>query len=364
VSFTSHLPGLARFALALAVGLAGGVVFHMLGLPLPYMLGAMAACMVAALSGLPVETPKPVRGPMAAVIGAMIGTSFTAGALAGIGTWLATVAALVLFLVVSGLICTILIIRLFGYDLRTAFFSGMPGGLTDMVILGDQYGGDIRRIALIHSTRVFLIVFTLPVVIGLTAGAGESVGAVAGPRLHEVGWSFYFWFTLTVVLGVGLGRLIRLPAPFILGPMMVSAVVHMAGWSDYQLPVELVIVAQVTIGASVGVRFRGAALREILGIAGVGAVSTVVLMLITLMFAWVTGLVTDHDPIAVLLAFSPGGFAEMGLVALSLGIDTAFVAAHHAIRVAMVSFGAATIFRLWKGPPTPAAPTPPPGGTG
>lgn len=353
MTLTAHLPGLGRFALALAIGLVGGVVFDWAGFPLPYMLGSMAFCMIAGLSRLPVETPQPVRGPMAAVIGAMLGTAFTTGSLADMTNWATTIIMLILFLVAAGIICTVMIWRLFGYELRTAYFCGMPGGLTDMVILGDQYGGDIRKIALIHATRIFIIVFSLPLLITFLAGSGDAVGSVSGPRLHEVGPSFYFWFGLTVVVGIGVGKLIRLPAYFILGPMIASAVVHVLGWSDYRLPVELVILAQVTIGASVGVRFRGAALSEIAGIAGVGAGSTLVLIGITLGFSWGTGALTGYDLIAVLLAFSPGGFAEMGLIALSLGLDTAFVAAHHVARVVFVSAGAALLFRLWQGPPQP-----------
>ena len=38
----------------------------------------------------------------------------------------------------------------------------------------------------------------------------------------------------------------------------------------------------------------------------------------------------------VVLAFAPGGLSEMGLVALALGADVAYVTAHHIVRIAVL----------------------------
>ena len=47
----------------------------------------------------------------------------------------------------------------------------------------------------------------------------------------------------------------------------------------------------------------------------------------------------------IVLAFSPGGLAEMSLIALALGIETAFVATHHVARIAMIVIAAPLVFR-------------------
>jgi uncharacterized membrane protein AbrB (regulator of aidB expression) len=48
---------------------------------------------------------------------------------------------------------------------------------------------------------------------------------------------------------------------------------------------------------------------------------------------------------AVILAYAPGGLAEMSLVALALAIDSAFVATHHVLRIMMIVLVAPTVFR-------------------
>jgi uncharacterized membrane protein AbrB (regulator of aidB expression) len=46
----------------------------------------------------------------------------------------------------------------------------------------------------------------------------------------------------------------------------------------------------------------------------------------------------------LILAFSPGGLAEMSLIALFLGADPTFVAAHHLLRVTLIIISAALVF--------------------
>lgn len=52
----------------------------------------------------------------------------------------------------------------------------------------------------------------------------------------------------------------------------------------------------------------------------------------------------------MLLAFAPGGVAEMSLVALALGIDAAYVATHHVVRIFIIVVAAPLLFRLVRRP--------------
>ena len=54
--------------------------------------------------------------------------------------------------------------------------------------------------------------------------------------------------------------------------------------------------------------------------------------------------------VVVLSADLLGGLAEMSLVALSLGVEVAFVAAHHIVRVFIVMLEAAPVFAIEDNP--------------
>ena len=137
-----------------------------------------------------------------------------------------------------------------------------------------------------------------------------------------------------------------MPARLLVGPMLASAAVHVAGLSRFVPPVEVVNIAQLVLGTVIGCRFAGVAPREILRILLLTLGSTTILLAITLGFAVGVSRVSSHGVVPLLLAYSPGGLAEMSLVALALGIEVAFVAAHHVARVVLVMAVAGPVFAL------------------
>nr|PZN42364.1 MAG: hypothetical protein DIU59_07765 [Pseudomonadota bacterium] len=100
------------------------------------------------------------------------------------------------------------------------------------------------------------------------------------------------------------------------------------------------------LGTSIGCRFVGTAPHEVVRILLLSFGSTAILLAVTAAFATGVSRVSSYGEVPLLLAYSPGGLAEMSLVALSLGIEVAFVAAHHIIRVFIVMLGAPVGFAL------------------
>ena len=66
---------------------------------------------------------------------------------------------------------------------------------------------------------------------------------------------------------------------------------------------------------------------------------------LTVVFALILRNAADTSIQAVILAYAPGGLAEMSLVALALAIDSAFVASHHVLRIMMIVIAAPLFFR-------------------
>jgi uncharacterized protein len=328
------------------LGTAGGWTFAQLNLPLPWMLGAVTACTLAALARAPIAAPAVVRPPMTMVIGVLLGAGFSPAILAQLPTWLPTIAGLAGFVAVCAAACVTYFRMVGGFDRTTAFFAGMPGGLVEMTVVGDEKGGDGRTIALVHSARVLLIVFTLPFLVQWLQGAWIGSRSRLGVSVLEAPWTSDLWLVGAGLLGAAMGHYLRFPAKTLLGPMVVSALVHAMGLSDFTPPREIVNAAQVGLGTVIGCRFLGAPPREILRILGLSAGSTVILLAVTLLFALLVSRFSSHGVVPLLLAYSPGGLAEMSLVALALQIEVAFVAAHHIFRILFVMLSAAPVFAL------------------
>lgn len=130
------------------------------------------------------------------------------------------------------------------------------------------------------------------------------------------------------------------------GPMAVSAALHYFGVTDFQLPSVILGAAQVVIGATVGCRFVKTPPNLILRVIGLSVGSTALLLGISLVFAFLISLWTGDRFIGLVLAYSPGGVAEMSLIARSLGIQVPFVVLHHLVRVFLVVAGSAAVFRM------------------
>ena len=67
-------------------------------------------------------------------------------------------------------------------------------------------------------------------------------------------------------------------------------------------------------------------------------------MLLTYIFSDMIGV--RHE--AMILVLSPGGLAEMSLIALSLGIDTAFVSSMHMFRIMIIVVLGPSLFRIGR----------------
>jgi membrane AbrB-like protein len=335
---------LLRFIAALAVGAIGGTLFWSVGAPLPWVLGSMAACAAASIAGLPVEASSATRRPMAAVIGVVLGSSFRPDLFAHAREWIVPLALLPFFLASAALVCVTYFRRIAKFDPATAYFAGMPGGIAEMVVMGSERSADERTIGLIHAARIFLVVFTLPFLIRLVAEPGQvrAATAVSGDMAS---WTLLGWAVGCVVTGLVLGRLLRLPAWHLVGPLAISAIVHVTGIADFRIPGWALAAAQVGLGATIGCRFAGLTLRSLLRTVLLAAGSTILLLMLTFIWAIGIGAATGIDPVLLVLAYSPGGLAEMSMVALSLALEPAFVIVHHLTRVILVLIGAPLAFR-------------------
>lgn len=334
-----------RQGLALAIGAAAGYVAYRSGIPLPWMLGPMIANTVVAVGGGPVLPPMRLRPLVIPVIGVMLGATVTADVLGSLGRWAVSIAFLAPFLAVAALL-SYLIYRRFGrYDRVTAYFAAMPGGLNEMVLAGADLGGQERKIALAHATRVLLVILFVGLFYGLVLGVTSSGNSRAWTGLSSLSALDYAAFLACALAGSWAGQRARLPAGSLLGPMVLSAILHVGHWVEVPPPTLLVIGAQVVLGTVIGCRFLGARLRELAVDLVLGLVSTLSMLAATIGFAALVGWLTGIDIAAAFLAYSPGGLTEMSLLALAMQQDVAYVSVSHIIRILMVIVVAPLMFR-------------------
>lgn len=120
---------------------------------------------------------------MRTVLGVAVGASITAELLARLDTMLLSILLVPPFVIVICLVGYRYFRRICGYDRATAFYSAMPGGLSDMLLFGASAGGNLRSMSLIQVTRVLVVVATLPFILNHSFGMDLSQLSTA---THEI----------------------------------------------------------------------------------------------------------------------------------------------------------------------------------
>lgn len=339
--------GLATALGTLAAGAVGGAAFALAGLPLPWMLGALAATMALAIAGVPLRLPETVRPPVLIVVGVMLGSGFKPELLAQAAQWSWSLALLGLYAAISAAIAVPFYRRIAGFDPVTAYFAGMPGGLVEMMTIGRAMGADDRQVVLAHAARIVVSVVVIAFWFRLVQGYTVS-GNPGGAPLRDMAAVDAALLLACGGLGAWLGHRLRLPAATMLGPMLLSGAVHLAGFTTSAPPGGLVVAAQVVLGTVMGCRFVGISARNVGHALLWSSAVTGLMLALALAFAEalhrVIGLRTDQ----LLLAYAPGGLTEMCLVALATGAEVAFVALHHVVRIVLVIVAAPLAFRLLR----------------
>lgn len=331
---------------AFGVAFVGALAFLAMNMPLPWLLGPICACLVAALAGVPMKGIKPLNEAMRTILGVAVGATFTPVILVSmLGMW-PTLLMIPVFVAVIGLVGVPYFQRLWGYDFPTAYYSTMPGGLQDMLVFGEEAGGNPRSLSLIHATRVLVVVVALPFI--LTAFWGADLTSPPGaPAVSLPIWEMAL-MAFCGLVGWRVAARLGMFGASILGPLLLTAVFALTGLLTHRPPAEAIWAAQFFIGMTVGAKYAGITSQEVRRdlTAGFGFCAVLfVLTLIMVEIVYATGLAPGME---ALLAFAPGGQAELTVMALIVGADAAFVVAHHVLRIFVVILGAPVFMRLFR----------------
>ncbi len=309
----------------------------------------MMGVTVASVAGAPVAGPDRLRPLVIPVIGVMLGSAIRPELFEQISGWVVTLLMLPIYLGIASGISFAVYRKLGRYDPVTAFFSAMPGGLNEMLILGGAAGGDERKIALAHAARVLLVILFVALFFGLFLGIRSGANTANWISLSTPTLTDYALLIAAAVIGLKLGKILRLPAVPVFGPMIVSGVFHLIGWVEIAPPSVFVIIAQVVIGTIIGTRFIGASLGEIRRDLSLATAASCLMLIVAAGFATVIAMAAGVTLSEAFLAFAPGGLTEMSLLTLAMGQDVAYVSAVHIIRITLVIAIAPALFSVVRG---------------
>ena len=280
------------------------------GLPAAHLLVAVLWGLVATSTGLMRRSvPSKVHTAAQAVSGVVVGALLDIQALAAAGPALLPLLGITAVTVVISLGAGWLLARQTGLDLATASLGMVAGGSAAIVGVAEDLDADSRLVAFMQYLRLILIVLTTPVLVSLIFSPGSAQTHTPQPGLGvpfaaaAAGYLFLLW---AAPLGIVLGKVLRLPAPAFIGPVLAAAAATIVG-IGHQPPVSAREMAFTVIGLEVGLRLNLSSLRTmgrmlpavVAYVVGITAACSIMAYLVTI--------VTPITPLNAFLATTPGG---------------------------------------------------------
>ncbi|MGG1401600.1 AbrB family transcriptional regulator [Bacillus salipaludis] len=271
--------------------------------------------------------------------------------------WLAIILMLLLSIILS-LLSGLVLWKYSHTDMMTSFFGTAPGGLSAMPGIAEEAGANTAVVSIIQTMRVFLVILMIPLIASFSAShSGNSANPVPLPvpadpefKIGMLLWTFAF--IAFAYVGYRLIKYLRFPAPWLIGSMVGVAIAQSLG--SFMIggdivswwPHEVIILSQIMIAASIGSRFQKSMFIGLKRTIVVSFLSTIGLIFSMFICAVLVAKITGISLITSILAFAPGGIAEMTTTSVVLHGDSTFVVAVQVLRILIICVILPQFFRL------------------
>ena len=320
----------------LAAAFAGGWACRGLGLPAPWLTGALVASAALSLARVTPPLAPPLRDLAMLLAGLSIGGAVTPETIQAFRAYPVSLLVLVAGVAAIGGASMLVLVRLCGWPRVDALLASAPGALSTVLVVAAEIGADVGRIAVVQMFRLLVVMAVMPSVVAVGGGAPAGSGG-GGPAMGPGG------FALVAVLALGLAagfRRVGLAAPLLLGGMAGSAALHGSGLVVGGVPDDVAVLGFVMVGAFAGSRFGGIDRSAALRLMPAALASFLAALAAAALFAWVASQLARVPYATALVAFAPGGLEAMSLLAFALGLDAVYVGVHHLARFLLVALAA------------------------
>lgn len=346
---------LLHFFIALLVALAGGILFSFLRAPIPWLLGPMTAVLIGSRFGkINFYWPSFIRDIGLIFVGYSIGLSFTRNALLQI---LKNLPSMLLMTVMLVLFCAgiaFIVSKLTNVDYPTALTGSIPGGLSQMIIFAEEMKGiDITTVTFLQVARLIMIIFFVPFLVFtpyFTIGNRRDTGiaeSIVENTAHTLTYSSGFivlFLAVCVVFAIAAKKL-RFPTPFLLGPILGTAILGIGGLHGPALPSTVLDLSQFMIGGYIGLLLKPEKLQQKTKIITLALISGMVMIAGSLLLSLLLVHQNHISPATSLLSTAPGGMDQMGILAHAIHADLSMVTGYQLFRLFFIYFAVPPILR-------------------
>ncbi|WHX63926.1 AbrB family transcriptional regulator [Peribacillus frigoritolerans] len=342
-----------QFSAALLTAFIGGGLFSLFRFPIPWLLGPMAALLIASrFKNVKLIWPVSMRNTGLIIVGYSIGISFTKSSLSDMISHLPSMLILTALIVLVCACSAFVMSKYSGIDYPTSLTSSIPGGLSQIVVFAEEMKSiDITTVTFFHVTRVIMVVFLVPLLIIsplFAANRTNDSSKIMDNVIPE--WSdlfpLIFLFALICFLAARIGKIIKLPAPYFLGPVIVTAAIGLLGLQGPPLPLSLLDISQFMVGGYIGLLLKPEQLDNKRKTLSLALMNGLILICATMFFSFLLTKYYDLSAITGFLSLAPGGMDQMGIIAQEVNADVSTVTSYQLFRMAFIYAAVPPLLKL------------------
>jgi uncharacterized protein len=329
------------FLTTFLLGLAGGGLFTLLHVPLSWMLGSMVFVFgFQKWSRLDLQWPPLLRDLGLVIVGYAIGQSFSMKTLIEIGTQLPSMLTMTVAVIFISALLAYLTTKLTGINLQSTITGSMPGGLSQMVVLGEEMKNvDLTVVTILQVVRLLSVIFVVPFLVFSPMLAGNESGAsVTGTgEPSSLQWSFILFLAIAVLSAVA-AKKIHLPTASMLGPIMVVGGMVIAGLDVPATPGLLIILAQLCLGIYFSFMLDFSSSKGLSRFVPLSIVTSLCLLASCVGLSFILSKWHDISFLTAFISLAPGGMAEMAIVGQAVNADLSIITGYHLFRILFILF--------------------------
>ncbi|KZE66460.1 AbrB family transcriptional regulator [Fictibacillus phosphorivorans] len=334
---------LFQLILTLISACIGGLVFTLMNWPIPWLLGSMTAVLVVnQLGWTKLYWPIALRNTGLIIVGYSIGLTFTKQSLHLMISQLPSMAFMTILLLIICAGMAFIISRLTSINFPTALTSSIPGGLSQIITFAEETKGiDITTVTFFQVTRLIVIIFAVPFLIFSPLFTKEGIQTIPDVITEGTQSSFFPQFILFAIFSIVMafiGKKIKLPTAYLLGPILGIAILNVFGISGPSLPGSILDVSQLLIGGYIGLLLKPEKLKRKASMIPIALISGMMLVGIALGLSFLLIHLYHFSPITSFLSLAPGGADQMGIIGHELEADVTMITGYQLFRILFIFF--------------------------
>ncbi|WP_244950988.1 AbrB family transcriptional regulator [Rummeliibacillus suwonensis] len=331
----SNIKMIARTAL---VGLVGAILFKLIHIPVPYLLGPMIAILLAnRIFHFDMYWPKQIQSAGLIVIGYSLGIAFNEEVLKAMLLDIPMMLLVTTFLCAFSCLFAFLISKYGKIDYPTALTSSVPGGLTQIIAFAqDMKGVNLSTVTFFHTIRVIMIVILVPFIVHLPflQPSSKAKSTDMHTVLGTLSWSHFLIYMVLCTIAALIGRKIKLPAAYLLGPLIITVLCNLTFIRASSMPPGLLNISQFVVGIHIGLLLHPESLKNKKQQLFFAFLSSIILIFIAFVLSIVIMKYLEHTSIITgFLSLAPGGMDQMGIIGHEVHADVATITIYQLFRI-------------------------------